>query len=61
MTRFGQPWLDTIQETMTQMTLTRLAQDTQVEIGKLGRKAIVLSVSALLANNYTLLFNRQSL
>ena len=61
MTRFGQPWLDTIQETMTQMTLSRLAQDTQVEIGKLGRKAIVLSVSALLANNYTLLFNRQSL
>lgn len=60
MTRFGKPWLDIIQETMTQMSLSRLAQDAHVEIGKLGKDAIILSVSALLANNYTLLFNRQS-
>ena len=58
MTRFGKPWLDTIQETMIRMSLSRLAHDARVEIGKLEKNAIILGVSALLTNNYSLLFNR---
>jgi len=58
MTRFGQPWLEVIQQTMRQMSLEKLAQDTQVEIGQLGRDSIILGAAAMLANDYSLLFNR---
>jgi N-acetylglucosamine repressor len=60
MTRFGQPWLNAIQETLCQATLPRLAQDTQVEIGKLGKNNIILGASAMLLNNYSLLFKNQA-
>jgi glucokinase-like ROK family protein len=61
MTRFGQPWLDAIQRTVSQTTLTRLAQETKVEIGQLGGNSIILGSSAMLANNYSLLFKSQTL
>jgi N-acetylglucosamine repressor len=61
MTRFGQPWLEAIQRTIAQATLSRLAQDTQVEIGQLGGNSIILGSSAMLANNYALLFKSQGL
>lgn len=57
MTRFGQPWLDVIREMISKTTLSRLAQETQIEIGNLGENCIILGASAVLANNYSLLFN----
>ncbi len=58
MTRFGAPWLEAIKEMITTTTLARLAQETQVEIGQLGENSIILGASAMLANNYALLFDR---
>jgi N-acetylglucosamine repressor len=57
MTRFGRPWLDAIREVISTTTLARLAQETQIEIGHLGENSIILGASAMLANNYSLLFN----
>jgi N-acetylglucosamine repressor len=57
MTCFGEPWLAAIREMITSTTLTRLAQETCIEIGKLGENGILLGASAMLANNYSLLFN----
>jgi N-acetylglucosamine repressor len=59
MTRFGSPWLEAIQGMITQTTLSRLAQETQIEIGQLGGNNIILGASAMLANNYSLLFKSQ--
>jgi predicted NBD/HSP70 family sugar kinase len=56
MTGFGQPWLDVIQETVAHNTLARLAKDTRVEFGQLGENSIILGASAMLVNNYPLLF-----
>jgi len=56
MTRFGKPWLDAIQDTMRQTTLARLADDTQIEFGQMGRNGIILGASALILKNYSLLF-----
>jgi predicted NBD/HSP70 family sugar kinase len=61
MTRFGKPWLEAIQQTISQATLSRLAQETQIEIGQLGGNSIILGSSAMLANNYSLLFRSQTL
>jgi N-acetylglucosamine repressor len=61
MTRFGQPWLDVVQQTISQATLSRLAQDTKVEIGQLGGNSIILGSSAMLASNYSLLFRNQTI
>ncbi len=57
MTRFGRPWVEAIRERITTTTLSRLAQQTQIEIGQLGENSILLGASAILANNYSLLFN----
>ena len=59
MTCFGEPWLEVVCETINQKTLTRLAQDTRVELGQLGRDSVLLGASAVLANNYALLFLSQ--
>lgn len=59
MTRFGRPWLEVIKETIGQDTLSRLVQDTRVEIGQQDDDGIILGASALLANNYSLLFKRR--
>jgi glucokinase-like ROK family protein len=56
MTRFGKPWLDAIQDTMRQTTLARLADETQIEFGQMGRNGIILGASALILKNYSLLF-----
>jgi len=58
MTRFGAAWLDAIRETMAQTSLSRLAHETQVDIGQLGGNRIVLGASALLLGDYSLLFNK---
>jgi glucokinase-like ROK family protein len=61
MTRFGKPWLEAIEETMSHAALTGLVEETKVEIGKLEGNGILLGASALLANNYMLLFKQRSL
>jgi len=58
MTRFGRPWLDAIQETMTQSALSRLVQETRLEIGQLGVNSVLLGTSALLLRDYSLLFRK---
>ncbi len=57
MTRFGRPWLGAIREMITTTTLQRLAQETQIEFGRLGENSIILGASAMLANNYSMLFD----
>lgn len=56
MTGFGKPWLDVVQETVSRNTLSRLSGDTRVEFGQLGENCIILGASAMLVNNYPLLF-----
>ena len=59
MTQFGSPWLEEIRGVVSQTTLTRLAHETKIEIGQLGGYNIILGASAMLANNYSLLFSSQ--
>lgn len=61
MTCFGEPWVEAIRESMSRTTLSSLAQETRVEIGQLGGNGIILGASALLANDYSLLFSNQSI
>jgi len=59
MARFGDPWLQSVRESMVRASLARMAQDTQLEIGTLGFKACVLGASAfMLLENYDLLFTQ---
>jgi len=58
MTRFGEPWLESVRGAMRANTLSTLAEETQVEIGQLGGNGVVLGASALLVSNYALLFAR---
>jgi N-acetylglucosamine repressor len=60
MTCFGKPWLDAVQEMISKTALPRLAQETKIDIGQLGVNSIILGASAMLANNYALLFNPQT-
>ena len=57
MTHFGVPWLQKINETMKHMALETPLTNTTVEIGQLGNDGIILGAAAVLANNYSLLFN----
>jgi N-acetylglucosamine repressor len=59
MTCFGEPWVEAMRESLSRTTLARLAQDTVVEIGQLGGNGVILGSSAILANDYALLINRQ--
>ena len=59
MTAFGKPWLAGIIETMRHTALSRSVQDTQVEFGLLGEDAVVLGSTAIMANNYSLLYSGQ--
>lgn len=53
----GNLWLETVQQAMTQSALTRMAQETQLEVGTLDFKACILGASAfMLLENYSLLF-----
>lgn len=60
MTQFGKPWLDAIQETMQNATLGWLAQNTHLQIGKLGANRIALGASAMLLEDYSMLFQHQT-
>jgi len=57
MSRFGDAWLQSVQETMRKGALTRMAQDTKLEMGILEFKACILGASAfMLLEDYSLLF-----
>lgn len=59
MATFGVSWLRSVQESMTQASLTRMAQDTKLELGALEFKACILGASAfMLLENYNLLFTQ---
>jgi N-acetylglucosamine repressor len=59
MTRFGDEWLDAVRQSMFRAALGRMAQETQLEIGKLDYRACILGASAhLLLNGYSLLFTQ---
>jgi glucokinase-like ROK family protein len=60
MTCFGDSWLDAIQKSMRQTTLSRLAEDTHIEIGQLGPNGTILGASALILKDYSLLFTRNT-
>ncbi len=55
-TRFGKPWLEMVQETVAQNTLSRLSSETQVEFGQMGEDSVILGASAMLADNNPLLY-----
>lgn len=58
-TRFGEPWLDAVREGMSDAALTRMVQETQLEIGRLDYRACILGSSAyLLLDDYSLLFEK---
>jgi N-acetylglucosamine repressor len=57
MSPFGEPWLEAVREAMMHSSLSKPAQDTVIEIGELNGDGIILGASAILANNYSLIFN----
>ena len=59
MATFGESWLRSVQESMNQASLARMAQDTKLELGALEFKACILGASAfMLLENYNLLFTQ---
>jgi N-acetylglucosamine repressor len=59
MTIFGEPWLQIIQHAMSEAALTRIAQNTKIEIGQLDFRGCILGASAfMLLEDYSLLFTQ---
>lgn len=59
MVRFGEPWLQIVRETMSHGALTRIAQETQIEVGQLEFRGCILGASAyMLLEDYSLLFTQ---
>lgn len=57
MTRFGAPWLETVNASMRNAALTRMSEGTQLELGTLDYRACILGASAfLLLDGYSPLF-----
>jgi N-acetylglucosamine repressor len=56
MTRFGDPWLDAIRETVAKTALSRLARDATIHIGSLRENGVILGAAASMASDYSLLF-----
>jgi len=60
MTRFGNVWLDAVNASMQSAALSRLSEDTRLELGELDYRACILGASAfLLLNDYSLLFPQE--
>jgi N-acetylglucosamine repressor len=59
MTRFGPALLDSVKEGLAQTLFPRLIDETRVEFDRLGHDEIILGASALLLNDYSLLFKGQ--
>jgi len=61
MTRFGAVWLEAVNASMRNAALSRLSENTQIELGKLDYRACILGASAfLLLNGYSLLFEQEN-
>ena len=61
MTRFGQRWLDAVREAAVRTTLSELARDVHIDMGKLDYHRSILGASALtLLDGYSLLFMNSS-
>ncbi|MBK9208438.1 MAG: ROK family transcriptional regulator [Anaerolineales bacterium] len=61
MTRFGEKWLKAVSASMQTGALSRMAEGTKLEIGKLDYRACILGASAfLLLDDYSLLFNEEN-
>jgi predicted NBD/HSP70 family sugar kinase len=57
MTQFGELWLESVKHAMQEAAFTRMAEGTQLEIGKLDYRGCILGASAMLfLNGYALLF-----
>jgi N-acetylglucosamine repressor len=61
MTRLGNAWLDVVISSMQSAALSRLSENTKVELGVLDYRACILGASAhLLLDDYSLLFMREN-
>lgn len=61
MTRFGAKWLETVNISMRNAALTRLSENTKLELGALDYRACILGASAyLLLDDYLLLFQQEN-
>jgi predicted NBD/HSP70 family sugar kinase len=59
MTCFGQPWLDSVRDGARHAALSKLAEGTRIEVGKLDYRGCMMGASALtLLNGYSLLFSQ---
>ncbi|MGE5251171.1 MAG: ROK family transcriptional regulator [Bacteroidota bacterium] len=57
MTQFGQPWFEAVNHGMQEAALGRMAEQTQLELGRLDYRACLLGASAsMLMDDYSLLF-----
>jgi N-acetylglucosamine repressor len=57
MTRFGDAWLDVVKEAMHSSALSRLSDNTRIELGVLDYRAAILGTSAFpLLDDYSILF-----
>jgi N-acetylglucosamine repressor len=61
MTRLGNAWLEVVKSSMQDAALSRLSENTRVELGVLDYRACILGASAyLLLDDYSLLFLREN-
>jgi predicted NBD/HSP70 family sugar kinase len=61
MTGFGEPWLEAVRDAAAHATLSKLAEGTKIEVGKLDYRGCMMGASALtLMNGYSLLFAQPS-
>ena len=61
MTHFGEEWLNAVGVSMQTGALSRMAEGTKLEIGKLDYRACILGASAfLLLDDYSLLFKEEN-
>ena len=61
MTRFGVVWLELVGASMQNAALSRLSENTSIELGKLDYRACILGASAfLLLDDYSLLFKKEN-
>jgi len=57
MTRFGAPWLEAVRQATAHATLSKLAEDTVIDIGWMDYRGCILGASALtLLDGYSMLF-----
>jgi N-acetylglucosamine repressor len=61
MTRFGNPWLKAIRDTVAKTALSRLTRDATIHIGSLRENGVILGAAASMVSDYSLLFGNTHL